>query len=138
MPARRLALQPGARACYTPGMEAVRGRRSRRWWVYVVRCGGGALYTGIATDVERRLAEHRAGRGAKALRGRGPLELVLAREVGGRGLALRVEALVKRLGKADKERLAARTRALEPLIDAARRAARRARRRTRALPSGVR
>ena len=84
-----------------------------------MRCRGGALYTGIAIDVERRLDLHRGGRGAKALRGRGPLELVLAREVGGRGHAQRVEARVKRLRKADKERLAARARLIEQLIEAA-------------------
>jgi putative endonuclease len=76
------------------------------WSVYVVRRSDGALYTGIATDVERRLEEHEAGegRGAKALRGRGPLTLVFAREVGGRSLATRIEARIKRLSKARKER----------------------------------
>ncbi|MDG2147912.1 MAG: GIY-YIG nuclease family protein [Planctomycetota bacterium] len=75
------------------------------WSVYVVRRSDGALYTGIATDVARRLAEHEAGegRGAKSLRGRGPLTLVFAQEVGGRGLATRIEAHIKRLSKARKE-----------------------------------
>jgi putative endonuclease len=89
------------------------------WSVYLVRCMDGALYTGIARDVERRLAEHREGRGAKALRGRGPLVLVLAREVGERGHALRVEAAIKRLKKGDKEVLARRARLVEGLIKAA-------------------
>lgn len=76
------------------------------WSVYVVRRSDGALYTGIATDVPRRLAEHEAGmgRGSKALRGRGPLTLVFAREVGERGLATRIEAGIKRLSKERKER----------------------------------
>jgi putative endonuclease len=75
------------------------------WSVYVVRRSDGALYTGIATNVVRRLAEHEAGegRGAKSLRGRGPLTLVFAQEVGGRGLATRIEAHIKRLSKARKE-----------------------------------
>ena len=75
------------------------------WSVYVVRRDDGALYTGIATDVTRRLAEHEAGegRGAKALRGRGPLTLLLEHELGDRGLAQRVEAGIKRLSKARKE-----------------------------------
>lgn len=76
------------------------------WSVYLVRCGDGSLYTGITTDVERRLGEHRAGRGAKALRGRAPLELVTALEVGEHGTALRVEHRFKRLSKARKEELA--------------------------------
>jgi putative endonuclease len=76
------------------------------WSVYVLRRSDGALYTGIATDVTRRLAEHEAGvgRGSKALRGRGPLTLVFAREVGGRGLATRIEGRIKRLSKERKER----------------------------------
>ena len=84
--------------------------------MYLVRCEDGSLYTGIARDVERRLALHRAGRGAKALRGRGPLVLVLAREVGERGHALRVEAAIKRLKTDDKEVLASRARLVEGLI----------------------
>ena len=81
--------------------------RSEVWHLYLLRAGDGRLYTGIATDVERRLAQHRAGapRGAKALRGRGPLELVFTSAVGGRGLAQRLEHRVKGLSKADKERL---------------------------------
>ena len=76
-----------------------------RWHVYVVRTGDGALYTGIATDVERRLAEHRAdgGRGARYLRGREPLEIVYRRKIGDRGLALRVEWRLKRRPRADKQ-----------------------------------
>jgi putative endonuclease len=84
---------------------------ARNWWVYVVRRSDGALYAGIALDVARRLAEHEAGQGAKALRGRGPLRLVLRRRVGDRGRALRIEALVKRLRKAEKERLVRAPRA---------------------------
>ena len=46
------------------------------WYVYVLRCGDGTLYTGTTDDVARRLAAHRAGKGAKYTRGRGPLELL--------------------------------------------------------------
>ena len=46
------------------------------WYVYILRCGDGTLYTGITDDIPRRLAAHRAGKGAKYTRGRGPLELV--------------------------------------------------------------
>ncbi len=76
------------------------------WHVYLVRCAGGSLYTGIATDVERRFAEHdRGAKGAKYLRGKGPLELVFQREAGARALALRVESRIKRMPKARKEAL---------------------------------
>src|SRR5882672_1093711 len=85
------------------------GSLTARWSVYVVRCRDGALYTGIATDVRRRIAEHvqAGGKGAKSLRGRGPLRLVLQRVIGPRGLALRVESRVKKLPKARKEKLIA-------------------------------
>ena len=77
------------------------------WFVYLVRCKDGTLYTGIATDVARRLAEHggSTGRGAKYLRGRLPLELLLARKLGSRESALRVEYRIKRLPRARKESL---------------------------------
>lgn len=75
------------------------------WQLYLVRCADGSLYTGIATDIERRFTEHQAGKGAKYLRGRGPLQLVFACPAGDRGTALRLERQVKRLVKADKERL---------------------------------
>ena len=78
-----------------------------RWSVYLVRCGTGALYTGIAIDVARRLTEHRQaqGKGAKYLRGKGPLRLVFEKNVGAKGLALSVERRIKRLSKARKEAL---------------------------------
>jgi len=92
------------------------------WSVYLVRCGDGSLYTGIARDVERRLEEHRSaeGKGAKYLRGRGPLELVLEHPVGERGLALRVEGRIKRLRREEKEELVAGGRALGRILRAAR------------------
>jgi putative endonuclease len=78
-----------------------------QWSVYIVRCSDGALYTGIATDVHRRIAEHAQnnGKGAKYLRGKGPLQLVFAMAIGSRGLALRVESQIKKLPKVQKEEL---------------------------------
>ncbi|SEM64004.1 GIY-YIG nuclease family protein [Halomonas caseinilytica] len=81
-----------------------------QWHLYVIEMANGALYTGITTDVERRLAEHRAGRGAKALRGKGPLQLVYQQAVGDRGEALRLEAGVKRLSAQGKRRWMAERR----------------------------
>lgn len=65
------------------------------WWVYILRCGDGTLYTGMTDDPERRLAAHRSGHGAKYTRGRGPLELVYSEACGTRGDALRREAAIK-------------------------------------------
>jgi pyrroline-5-carboxylate reductase len=76
-------------------------------WLYVLRCGDGSLYTGTAADVDARLALHRAGRGAKYTRGRGPLEAVLRHSCAERSEALRLEAAVKKLPRAEKERLIA-------------------------------
>ncbi len=90
------------------------------WWVYVVRRSDGALYTGIALDVARRLAQHRAGRGAKALRGRGPIELVCRRRIGAVGLAMRIERAFKRLPKEQKERLIEAPRRLRGWLAATR------------------
>ena len=72
------------------------------WHLYLLETAGGALYTGITTDVDRRLAEHAAGRGAKALRGRGPLTLRHREPVGSHGEALRLEAEIKRLSATRK------------------------------------
>jgi putative endonuclease len=72
----------------------------------MLRCRDGSLYTGIATDVPRRFAEHENGvKGARYLRGRGPLELVFQAKVGDRSLATRAELKIKRLGRDAKERL---------------------------------
>jgi putative endonuclease len=80
-----------------------------RWHVYIVRASDGTMYTGVTTDVERRLAEHRgnAGRGARYLRGRDPLEIVYRRKLGDRGLALRVEWRLKRRPRAEKQSIIA-------------------------------
>ncbi|HOP15231.1 MAG: GIY-YIG nuclease family protein [Gammaproteobacteria bacterium] len=82
------------------------------WHLYLVRCNDGSLYTGISTDVQRRLAAHGASRGARRLRGRGPLELVYTQAVGDRSQALRIEYRVKKLSRAEKERLIRRESSL--------------------------
>ena len=74
--------------------------------LYILRCADNSLYTGIALDVDKRVAEHQDGkRGARYLRGRGPLQLVFSCEAGDRSTASRLEHQVKRLSKADKEAL---------------------------------
>lgn len=83
---------------------------------YVVRCGDGSLYAGIATDVAARFAKHAAGKGARYTRGRGPLRLRVSLEVGDKGLALRVELAFKRLSRAEKTRILARKARLAELV----------------------
>ncbi len=75
------------------------------WSLYILRCGDGSLYTGIAQDVRRRLEQHRAGKGAKYTRGRGPLELVYQQPCPDHSAALRQEAAVKKLSRQQKMQL---------------------------------
>lgn len=77
------------------------------WFVYVVRCGDGSLYTGIARDVAARLVAHSAGRGARYTRSRGPFELCATRRCGSKTNALRLELAIKRLTRPQKEALLA-------------------------------
>ncbi len=71
-------------------------------WLYILRCGDGTLYTGIAADVEKRLALHQSGKGAKYTRGRGPLTVVYREECSDRSAALRRELEVKALSREEK------------------------------------
>ncbi len=75
------------------------------WFLYMIRCKNGRLYTGITTDVERRFAEHESNdeKGAKCLRGKAPLTLVMKKKIGSRSMALQIEARVKKLSKIKKE-----------------------------------
>lgn len=87
------------------------------WTVYILRCGDGSLYTGIATDVSRRVAEHEHGRrGSRYLRGRRPLQLVFQWEVEGRSLASRAENRIKALNRFEKERLIATPARMHELL----------------------
>lgn len=77
----------------------------RTWKLYILRCGDGSLYTGIALDVQARLTRHREGTGAKYTRGRGPLELVYQEECGDHSSALKREYEVKSLPRQEKMKL---------------------------------
>ena len=77
------------------------------WYLYILRCGDGTLYTGITTDVEKRLAAHRSGKGAKYTRGRQPLELVYRESCENHSQALKREWEVKQLTRQEKEALIA-------------------------------
>ncbi|MGI9232001.1 MAG: GIY-YIG nuclease family protein [Woeseiaceae bacterium] len=87
--------------------------------LYIVRCSDDTLYTGIACDVARRIAEHETGlRGAKYLRGKGPLKLEFSRVIGDRATASAVEYRVKRLSRAQKEAIIDGRLSLDDLPDA--------------------
>ena len=72
------------------------------WYVYMLRCGDGSLYTGCTDDVERRLAVHNSGKGAKYTRSRLPVTLVYRESVADKSAALHREAAIKALPRAKK------------------------------------
>lgn len=87
------------------------------WSVYLLRCRDGSIYTGISTDVRRRIGEHESGgKGAKFLRGKGPLQLVYEREVGSRSTATRLENRIKRLPSTDKSNAKVLPRRIDALL----------------------
>lgn len=67
------------------------------WYLYLIECEDGSLYTGITTDVERRYAQHVAGKGARYTRMKKPVRLVGFRECGSRSAALKAELALKKL-----------------------------------------
>ena len=76
------------------------------WFVYILKCADGSLYTGITTDVERRVIEHNSSKlGAKYTRGRRPVELVYQESLVNRALASKREYQLKRLTRIQKENL---------------------------------
>ena len=81
------------------------------WHVYIVRCADRTLYTGVAKDVEARIAVHNAGRGAKYTRSRLPVKVVYRESVGDRGVALRREHEIKRMTRPAKRALCSAHRA---------------------------
>jgi len=89
-------------------------RAMSAWSLYLLRCADGSIYTGITTDVSRRLCEHQSGpRGSKYLRSRRPLQLLYQRRIGNRSLASRLEYQVRNLARKCKDDVAA----VDALID---------------------
>lgn len=89
------------------------------WFVYILRCGNGAFYTGITTDVVRRLDEHRQGgrRAARFTRAFAPVELVYHCRIGSKRMACRVEYYIKRLPREKKAWLVSQKVPMDRLID---------------------
>ena len=72
------------------------------WFLYLIECADGALYTGIALDPAARYAQHRAGKGAKYTRANPPVRLIGAMAYPDRGTATRAEMAFKKLNAAEK------------------------------------
>jgi len=77
----------------------------KKWYVYILKCSDNTLYTGITTDVTRRLKEHNNGRGAKYTRNRRPIELMTVFEVNNRSEASKEEYRIKQLKREEKFKL---------------------------------
>jgi putative endonuclease len=88
------------------------------WFLYLIECADGSVYTGIATDVEARFAKHANGTGARYTRAKKPVALLAAFEVADRASASRAEYWVKRLAPAQKRALAAGERSLASVLPA--------------------
>ena len=73
------------------------------WHVYIVRCGDGTLYTGVATDLARRVAAPTAGPGAKYTRANKPVRLIGKIAYPDRGSATRAEIAFKKLSRTEKQ-----------------------------------
>jgi putative endonuclease len=82
-------------------------KKQNIWWLYMIRNRLNSIYTGISTDVERRFLEHSSGdkKGAKSLKGKGPLILLLKKRIGNKSKASKVEWHIKQLTKLQKENL---------------------------------
>ncbi|MBN1536410.1 MAG: GIY-YIG nuclease family protein [Anaerolineales bacterium] len=89
------------------------------WSIYMLRCKNGALYTGICTDVHRRVSEHQAGgrKAARYTRQFAPIQLVYDVMIGNRSLALKVEKRIKKLPKSKKELIVSQALSNQRLLD---------------------
>ena len=81
------------------------------WFVYLIECKDGSIYTGIAIDVDARYAAHKNGKGARYTRSHPPRRLLAAIEYSDRSSASRAEYQIKRLSPRDKRALGRRHRA---------------------------
>ena len=94
-------LSSSDKSCYN-----THGMKTSKWFLYVLRCADGTLYTGVTTDLARRVTEHNSGRGARYTAGRRPVALLAAWRFPDRGAAQRAEARFRRLSQARKLALA--------------------------------
>ena len=94
------------------------------WFLYLIECADGSVYTGIATDVDARFAKHVNGTGARYTRARKPICVLATFELDDRSSALRAEYRVKRLSPTQKRALAAGQLTLASVLERAARTAR--------------
>ncbi|MBK8740042.1 MAG: GIY-YIG nuclease family protein [Betaproteobacteria bacterium] len=93
----------------SPRALAARQRAARRWYVYLIVCRSGAIYTGIALDVAARYAQHVAGNGARYTRANPPVRLLARFSCPNQSVAGALEAAIKKLPAAAKRKLAGKS-----------------------------
>jgi putative endonuclease len=86
-------------------LRASKIKRHAQFYVYMIRCANGTLYTGSTSNLKKRFNLHKTGRGAKYLRGKGPLTLVFSKEYQYYKNVLKAERILKRRAKKYKEKL---------------------------------
>ena len=79
--------------------------KSDKWFVYILKCGDGRFYTGMTCDLDRRLKEHKSGRGGKFTRAFGVVKLLYSEECGSRSDAMKREARIKQMTRDKKRKL---------------------------------
>jgi putative endonuclease len=89
--------------------------RKLKYFVYILRCSDGSYYTGYTNDLEKRIALHNKGNGAKYLRGKGPVKLVYVKEYRYYKNAIHAERNIKKLTKSAKENLIRNYGAKKPI-----------------------
>jgi putative endonuclease len=89
------------------------------WFLYLLECSDGSVYTGIAVDVQARFDKHMSGMGARYTRSRKPVRVLASFELADRSSASRAEYWVKRLSAVDKRALAAGLRTIESVVPVA-------------------
>lgn len=75
------------------------------WYVYIVECNDGSLYTGITNDIDKRIAKHNSGKGAKYTKVRLPVKLKIKFEANDRSEASKLEYKIKQLSRQEKLKL---------------------------------
>ena len=78
---------------------------TKQWFVYMLECADGSLYTGVSNDLAKRVEKHNAGKGAKYTRSRLPVKLVYSETAPDKGEALKKEIKMKQLSRAEKLKL---------------------------------
>lgn len=89
-------------------------KRKTAWFVYMLECRGGKIYTGITTDVAARFKKHCTGKGAAYTRANKPLHVLAVKRSANRSMASRLEARLKQLERPDKLRWAQKSPFLRP------------------------